>query len=573
MRFRALLSTRSPVWRVGGVLLFLGTFAATAVYMARGPRPLQPESGDGLLGGKGTQGRFGTFVEQLGEGKFALSYETIRGTAEAIHLEKVSGRLEEPETTWGMVSPQALRSRGIWTLNGPMDVQAWAARSTELLGKGNMHEPGPALAWDHGVWTGLSTLVWDDLQGNGRGRWTLPPGWHRGLDGLFRVDKGPVHWEAAEPGALRNLTAERMQAALGFREGRMEDVLAQLEGGSFRAGTVLIGLTEVIFQAPIAFWRADGWTGSAGHGVAPRPPAGKPFDQVDFQDFRAARPVPGGNETVQSLGARWTPAGLRMEGDVQLEQPMDGMKAVLRAPRILQRTAPGPDLPAGLQAGETWAEPQALLTWGGARSLSSPQIQAWHLQRTWRILAPALGRGEMGTFSAGEGMGNPLRWEFKGPIQAQFFDGAQVRSDALVWENAQMTLTGRPATWSRTRQRLTGATLVRSQDEVRFPDGIAGALGAPEGDILLRAERGQAKDRLIDLDGRVECQGQAGRLQADHISVTLGPGNVVKLMTATGAVILRGRMGEGRGDALDLDPVHQTANWHGGVKALSEVRP
>ena len=572
MKAWQLFSTRNPLWSVGGGALLLAIVGFTGFYMTRGPRPLQPEAASPFPG-QGTQGRYGTFVEQLGQGKFALSYETIQGTQTEIDLQKVTGRLEEPLTTWTMVSPAARREKGIWTLLGPMDVAAQDARTQGQEGKGFMKDPAPALRWDHGVWTGLSTLVWDDLQGAGRGRWILPPGWHRGLDGVFRVDQGPVHWTASAPGALKTLTAERMQAALGFREGRMEETTALMDGGTLQAHVVSIQTLLVAFEAPITFQREDGWTGSASHGQAPRPPEGKPFEKIELKDFHATRPLEGGLESIQSQGARWTSAGLRLEGDVRLEQPLDGQKALLRAPRVLQRTGAGPDLPEALAVGETWAEPQAVLTWGDQRSLSSPRIEGRHRQRSWLIRAPALGRGEQGTFSAGEGSGTPLKWDFNGPIQAQFFDGGNMRSDHLTWEGPVMTLTGRPVTWTRLRQRLAGLKIIRTKAFVQFPQGVSGALAATEGDINLRADRGQAKGLLLDLDGRVECQGQAWRLQADHISVTLGPGNVVKQMTANGSVVLKGRMGEGKGETLELDPQKQTANWHGDVKALTEVVP
>jgi hypothetical protein len=48
---------------------------------------------------------------------------------------------------------------------------------------------------------------------------------------------------------------------------------------------------------------------------------------------------------------------------------------------------------------------------------------------------------------------------------------------------------------------------------------------------------------------------------------------MVKRVDANGAVFLKGRMGEGRGDALALDPAEKTANWTGRVKALTEVNP
>ena len=52
---------------------------------------------------------------------------------------------------------------------------------------------------------------------------------------------------------------------------------------------------------------------------------------------------------------------------------------------------------------------------------------------------------------------------------------------------------------------------------MEFPAGLAGALAALDGDINLQADRGRALPTLIDLDGRVEVQGQGWSLQADHI--------------------------------------------------------
>jgi hypothetical protein len=55
-------------------------------------------------------------------------------------------------------------------------------------------------------------------------------------------------------------------------------------------------------------------------------------------------------------------------------------------------------------------------------------------------------------------------------------------------------------------------------------------------------------------------------LQADHISVNLGPGNTVTNIQARGSVVLKGSMGEGWGEALDLDPRGNVAHWVGKVR-------
>ena len=572
MRAWQFVSTRNPLWRAAGTLLMLLVVGVTGLYVARGPRPLQPSSDPSIMAGAGAQGRFGTVTEPLGKGLFVLTYDTITGQQEDLHLQKVAGRLDEPQTTWNMDSPAARKQGGIWTLFGPMTIEAVAPAGRTPLGRGAIAAEGPALGWDRGVWHGLSPLVWDDLQGSGRGRWNLPAGWRRGLDERFVVDQGPVHWQAAQEGTVKSMEAERMWAAMGFQEGHLEAVTAQLAGGRVQASSVDIKPAWIRWSGPLAFARDDGWHGTAAGGQAPRPPDGGAFEKVEFTDFNALRSLAGGTESVRSAGARWTPAGLRLEGNVRLEQPLDGGRLLLQAPRVLQRNGPGADLPAELPAGETWAEGQAVLTWG-LRSLTSPRIEGRQKTRQWRILAPALGRSEQGTFSAGEGRGNPTRWEFDGPIRAHFGEGSTAQGDSLVWENNSYVFAGRPVTLTRFRERLTGPRLVRQDELLSFPAGIAGALAAQDGDLNLQADRGKLERNLITLDGRVECQGQGWSLQADRISVTLTTGNMVKQVNADGAVFLKGRMGEGRGNALVLDPGQRTANWLGRVKAMTEVNP
>ena len=578
MRGWQFINARNPLWRVAGAAVILAIAGTTVYFVGRGPRPLKPTDSSNLFGESGTQGRFGTVTEPLGKGLFTLTYDTLHGRDNNLQLTNVTGRLEEPLTLWTMLSPAAHKANDVWTLMGPMTMEARKPGASAPLGQGSIAAPGPALGWEKGVWHGLSALVWDDLLGNARGRWDLPAGWTRNLDGRFIEDHGPVHWVAADQtGTLKAMDAHTMWAEQGFETGHLEGVNAKMEGGQVQADVVDILPEWIRWTAPIRFTRADGWIGTASQGQAPRPPEGKPYDRVEFKDFKAHRAMDGGLETLQADGARWTPAGLRLEGAVRWEQPLeeaprDGKRLLLRAPRLLQRVAPGPDLPADLAIDEAWAEPMAVLTWGG-RSLSSPRIQGRHKDRSWTILAPALGKGEMGTFRAGEGRGKPSRWTFDGPILAEMVDGAQVRGETLLWENAVWTLTGHPVTWTRVRERLSGPRLVRRDADVQFPDGLAGAVAGPDGDINLRADRGVARKTTIDLNGRVEAQGPDWRLQADRISVTLAPGNIVKKVVADGSVVLKGRMGEGRGDALDLDPNTKTVQWHGGVKAITEVRP
>ena len=404
--------------------------------------------------------------------------------------------------------------------------------------------------------------------------WHLPTGWCRELDGRFIVNKGPVVWEATDPGMVRRMEAERLWLTLGFREGHLDQVMAQLEDGKIWAGSADLEATAIRWSGPVRFERNDGWHGTSENGRAPRPQQGQAVKQVELKAFKAARMVKGGFENLHAEGVRWSEAGLRLEGNVRWEQPLDGERLVLNAPRVFIREGAGPDLPEALSIGDAWAEGHPVLNWG-TRSLSSPSMQVRKTDQTWRILAPVLGRSEQGTFTTGTGHGSPRRWEFEGPVKASVLNGGTLRGDKLLWETETWTVTGNPATWSRVRERLSGPRIVRKGSKVTFPEGVTGALVSVDGDFMVRADRAEYSQETVQLTGRVECQGRGWRLHANQISVRLGPGNIVKQVMANGSVTLRGRMGEGWGESLelDLDQTSPKVRWQGRVRGLAEVQP
>jgi len=568
--FQNLPPARHPLWRILGWGLALGTLGFTVRFLANGSEgmPGRTVGGDPLFG-EGTRGSVGTITEQLGPNRMVLSYKTIDGSEEDLRLEDVSGRLDELGGQWRLLSPKARRKAGVWTLQGPMDLGVAQPGTTTPIGKGHIEEEGPAIRWTGGEWEGLAPLRWESLEGSSRGVWNLPAGWRRETDGRLRVLQGPVRWQAPTDGptppTLKGMDAERLWATPGFLTGHLEGVRARLSEGSLQASVADLSPDTVTWPGPLSFDRTDGWRGEAQSGVAPRPLPGASFQQVELKTFRAHRAMPAGEEQLATDGARWTPAGLRLEGNVVWDQPVDGQKLTLKAPRVLMREAPGRDLPESLPVGSAVAEGQAVLTWG-KRSLSSPRILVERATRKWKLQSPVLGRGEDGTFTGGAGQGDPHVWTIEGPVQVNLFTGGSLRGAKLVWEDALWTLTGRPAAWSRLRERLSGPRIVRKGDQVSFPEGLSGSLASADGDLFLRAERGQSEAQKITLTGGVECQGQGWRLAADSVIVTLAPDRTVKLVQAQGAVNLRGRLGEGQGEALELEPGSQTVRWQGHVR-------
>ncbi len=573
MKVSALLQdvppARHPLWRWLGWALVAGTLGVTTKFLSFGSEgmPGRIVGGDPLFG-QGIQGSVGTLTEQLGPNRMVLSYKTIEGSENDLQLEKVTGSLDEATGQWRLLSPKARRQAGVWTMQGPMDLGVAHPNTADIIGKGHIEQAGPALRWTGGEWEGLAPLRWESMEGSARGVWDLPAGWHREVDGRLRVERGPVRWQAPTGGpapTLQGLEAERLWATPGFQTGHLEDVKARLSEGSLKASVADLSPDTVTWPGPLSFERRDGWQGDAQSGTAPRPLPGSTFQQVEFHKFRAHRAMSAGQEQLTTEGARWTPAGLRLEGNVVWEQPVDGQRLTLKAPRVLMREAPGKDLPDTLPMGFAEADGQAFLSWG-KRNLSSPRMLVERATRRWKLQAPVLGRSEDGTFSGGAGQGDPRAWTIEGPVQVNLFMGGSLRGARLVWEDALWTLTGRPAAWNRLRERLSGPRIVRKGEQVSFPEGLNGALAAPDGDLFLRAEKGLSEGQKITLNGGVECQGQGWRLGADSVTVTLAADRTVKLVQAQGSVTLRGRMGEGQGEALELEPGTQTVRWQGHVR-------
>lgn len=568
MKGWTLPANQDPLWRWAGWMVLAGTAAFTAYHMVAGPRTLGASSG-GMVFAPGVKGQDGTLTDMQGLSKLVLHYRAVEGQEEDLRLTDVTGSWEEPKQKWGLVAPKARRQSGVWTLVGPLGLESKDAAG-HPTGRGTQDKEGPALQFQDGRWWGVQPLRWETLAGPGQGTWHLPAGWSREVDGRLKAEKGLTTWEAARPGALRSMETQSLSAASGFDEGRLEHVRVGLVDGEAEADRAELTPEAILWPAPLHFRRQDGWVGKADAGRAPRPIEGRGLSQVELKNFQAKRTGPEGEEWLSTLGVRWTNAGLRLEGSVVWEQPLEGQRLRLSGPRVLIREGVGSDLPDDLPVGQARAEGQPLLAWG-RRSLSSPRMDVVKATRLWTLQAPVTGRGEEGSFSAGAGKGSPKSWSFQGPVQVNFNNGGSLRGASLIWEDARWTLLGRPAVWTRLRERLQGNKILRQGDRLDFPEGLNGALAGQDGDLTVRAAKGESDGAEVRLTGGVECSGEGWRLLADGVILRLGPGRVVQTILAQGRVSLRGRLGEGQGDALEMEPGDRKVKWQGRVRGLGSA--
>ncbi|HET6329875.1 MAG TPA: hypothetical protein VFF76_03720 [Holophagaceae bacterium] len=564
-------SHRNPVWRTLGWITIGSAIALTGLFMLQGPRRLLGQTGTGLFD-PGMSGSRGSLSEAMGNGRMVLNYQTLEGTDEDLKLKGVTGQLLDSTGLWHLKAPSARRLDQAWTLDGALDLDL-VDGAGDSLGQGRVTGTGGAMLWKDGVWTGLQPLLWESRQGASSGEWHLPAGWTRQADGRFRVEQGGVRWVAADAGTLRSMDAAKLWATPGFAEGHLEQAVATLSGGVIRAATADLDPQTVRWPAPLSFTRDDGWRGTAAGGEAPRPAPGAAFQRVELRTFHADRKGSDGLEKLDAAGARWTPAGLRLEGSVTWTQTYQGAPLKLQGPTILMRNGPGEDLPKDLPAGHAMADGRPVLTWGN-RSLSSPRMEVDRVTRRWKLDAPTLGRGADGTFSGAAAEGTPAAWTVAGPVNLALAGGGQLRGNQLLWEAGAWTLRGNPATWTRLQERLSGPRIIRAGDRLDFPDGLQGAEAGPDGDLTVRAAQGHGDGQSLLLGGGVACTGPGWRVEAPAITVTFGPGHVVKAIHASGGASLKGRYGEGKGEALDMafgagaPPV---VRWQGRVRGEGET--
>lgn len=562
---------RDPRWRMLGWVCIAAGLGFTGLFMLQGPKRLKGLTGTGLFD-PGMAGTRGTLTEALSGGRMTLNYRTLEGTEQDMRLKGVTGQLLDSTGLWHLKAPAAQRLDQAWTLNGPLDLDLVDGQGKEL-GSGRMEGDGAAMLWKDGIWTGLQPLVWTSRQGSGSGDWHLPSEWTRQPDGRFVVTQGGVRWIAAGPGALKAMEAARLWATPGFETGHLEDAIATLSGGVARASVADLDATTVRWPALLSFTRDDGWKGTATGGEAPRPAPGAPFQRVELKGFHAERRGVEGPEQLDALGARWTEAGLRLEGSVAWTQTYQGAPLKLQGPVVLMRNAPGGDLPKELPVGHAAAEGHPVLTWGD-RSLTAPRMDVDRSTRRWKLDGPVLGRSQEGTFTGQSAQGSPAAWVVAGPVNLSLVSGGHLRGNQLLWDAGAWTLLGNPATWTRLRERLSGPRIVRRGEQLDFPEGLQGAEAGPDGDLTVRAAQGHGDEASLKLSEGVACVGPGWRVEAPTVTVVFGPGRVVKAIHASGGATLKGKYGEGKGEALDMTlPANAPAlvRWQGRVRGEGET--
>jgi hypothetical protein len=159
----------------------------------------------------------------------------------------------------------------------------------------------------------------------------------------------------------------------------------------------------------------------------------------------------------------------------------------------------------------------------------------------------------------------------------------------LIWNEfpeSTYTFTGKPANLAGLDRRLSGETIIHSNNRLYFPSGIQGNLNFQGETLTLRADNAEiigddvnseffnTSIKELRLKGRVECSAQAYRFSSKETQISL-KNNRIERIIAFGGTRLHGSLGSGMGDTLELvfqpgenQPV---VSWTGKVRGKVEV--
>jgi hypothetical protein len=614
-----LWDTRHPVHLWAGWSLIAACLCATAVLGLKHPVLSETDMPSDPF--HGVRGKRGRWVERLPNGEYTLTCESSEGdgsvlklrTVEAHYVEKPLGHDNAQRAlVWHVEAPTATHDANgaTDTLDGPLFIRVSDVNGG-LLGSGKIEDAGPALRRVSDVWIGLAPLLWTQLDKMGKGEYLLPAGWRKEADNRFVVERGPVVWNATGPDLVRALTADSLDAR-DVTTGVLSNVSAVLAGeGALGGGQIWAELVEVAgttlrFLAPMKFVHQQGWQGTAEEGIATRATGSDTQGVLELRGFNAhgilTQADASGNQSninvhqAKANEARWTSAGLQMEGDVVwdlgiAEKNGGTTKYLLRAPRTFYRNAPGrPEdaLPQNIAVGSIRAEGSPVLSWNG-NSLNSPSMTYHTARQAWHMESPVHGTVPGGSFSAGSATGSMSNWAFNGAIRADYKAWGTLRGDSLVWDERpepNYTFIGNPAVLTGLDRRFSGERIVHSNNQLQFPSGIRGSFNFQGETFTLRAANaemignspvagsGNATIKEVRLTGNVECSAQSYRFSSKE-TVILFDGNRLKRITAKGGASLQGSLGSGFGDVLELSFEQGKSlpllTWTGQVRGVVEV--
>ena len=646
---RVLLNTRHPMHLWSGWLVIAGCLCVTAAIAVKRPKINEISLTNRLF--TGTRGEKGQWTEILPRGEYTLICESSEGDGNILRLKGVTANyIENPPgndssqriLVWHITAPAAThetednnRTNGVVdavdTLDGPLSMEVRDISGT-LLGYGKIEQGGPALRRISDVWLGLAPLHWIHEDKTGRGEYLLPKGWRKESDDQFVVKEGNVVWNSLDGGLVRSLTAGGLNAK-NASSGVLDSVTATLDGGGpigdgkIWAEKVEVAEQSLRFSAPIRFEHQRGWSGTASEGTAIRPTAPdsganlitsgnhgadkttKPLratgasGHLDLADFEAhgmlgtefsSRNISSINvHSAKANKARWTAAGLQMEGSVAwdlevVDRNGRATRYLLKAPKTYYRSGPGDDLPDNLAQWSIRAEGNPVLAWDD-NLLNSPGMTYQVAEQVWNLENPVIGTVPGGSFRAGSGNGSTSGWVFSEGIRADFQGWGTLQGNRLTWTekpDSVYTLTGNPATMAGPGRRLSGNVISRYDDQLQFPSGIQGSitfrgetftLSANRAEIIRNnaypAERGISLSE-IRLSGRVECSAPGYRFSSREVRIVFEDDRPRQL-TASGGISLQGSIGSGFGDTIELvfdqGWGQPRINWSGRVQGNAEV--
>ena len=522
---------------------------------------------------EGIEGKTGTLKETYENRQITLAYDSISTRTSQIFIKPARVTFEDQSGKWFIEGSSAIRRDDQWTIYGPLYV-SFKDSNNILIGEGLANEDTPCLLWSRGSWQGLVPIKWSSRPGLFGGLWTLPKGWIRRSNGAFESQASPTTFLAKDDGQskLKSLQADVITTTEDLNEIFLMRIRSTLLLGNLETSKATVTDNEINFPTTVSFERKKELMLKSDNAH---------YIDRELSSILSLNNVNGSRfennitETVRSDHASIFIDISRFNGNVEWNRIDGSSTAKITSPDIYIRERQGSSYPSDVQPNEIFSPKSTEVTLNDIK-FSSETLRFNKRDFIWSLGPTVRGKSKDGIYSGGTASGNRDSWKMQGPIKYELLNNQGVLLGAfLTGTKLQWTLSGEPVLWRRGSDLITTANITKNGSLIKFPGQLRGVFREQKGDITVDASSGLFENNVMQLDGPIVLNGLGWSCNARKASITFDTSRKISIIRLEGEVALRGGLGEGTGDRLEIVPKPgdktYTIHWEGRVRGTNKI--
>lgn len=522
---------------------------------------------------EGVEGKTGTLRETYENRQITLAYDSISTRSSEILIKPARITFEDQSGKWFIEGSSAIRRSDEWTIFGPIKL-SFRNLNDALIGEGLAQGDIPCLIWSRGVWKGLVPVKWTSLSGLFQGQWALPAGWVRRSSGVFESQLAPITFLARDnnKNSLKSLKADAVITTPNLDEILLMQIQSNLLSGQLTTSKAAVTNGEISFPTKVSFIRKNELILNSDNALYSE---SESSSKLGLSNVRGSKLEANAAESIRSESAFIFPDLSRFIGNVEFNRSEGSNRTIIRSPDIFMRERQGASYPTDIQPDEVFSPQSTEIILNDLKFISQT-LRFNRRSLTWSLGPTVRGEGKDGTYLGGAASGNRDLWTIQGPVKYELNNNEGVLSGTLLrGSKLQWTLSGDPIIWRRDSDTITTSKIIKNTSLIKFPEPLRGTFLEQKGRITVDAASGSYENNRMLLGGPIVLNGLGWSCNARGASIVFDQSRKISVIRLEGEVVLRGKLGEGSGDRLEITPNPKdktyTIYWQGRVRGSNKI--